>query len=598
MAKVTRTKLARGTKLTPDHTHGLLTNAAAQMNAATVATEQLEASESTFRINWYIPYLSTDFPFGKNLGVSSSLESLQKFCIPFTLPPTQDYFDADGSGGKLTRGQPSLVLEEVSFSFDQRGEAAAIISSRAPDGTVSPDADKLDFEEIRAYDMDISLVEKDQLYFDSGQVDYRASKVVFNAPISSLSFAGNDLRFNPFTVTEINAAISPFKTYAFVLSAPLLDIDASVAPAKARAHAIVSAHISLKVRSVLLPRDVYSALSPVQNLPSKDANLSVRSPTAIGQTVAITTPAAGSNIVANSTPDGVTRNMEHVTSEFRHKLSGGVDEFCETSARQMLQNDSGYEVIAIPLLNNRVMGGIVSAYALANEPWGTSTSAIWDRSVVPLNYPMVIHHVVLAWNWQKFYCTGAAPMVPDVGETVPGGVSGTGNGFVVEVGLGIGEGIQSDEFNYQQVASHTLTEPYVATNGYPAATWDSRLIDRVTCNQGVGNGALRPTAGVNDPQNWEWELHQMDIINAAAPYLGNGYYTNGRPFFAGKSWAPTQGRNNVSTGALSAVAGREQFLEARVKITYGGGAFPNNDEVISGYQGHWIYVIGKKYLTR
>ena len=54
----------------------------------------------------------------------------------------------------------------------------------------------------------------------------------------------------------------------------------------------------------------------------------------------------------------------------------------------------------------------------------------------------------------------------------------------------------------------------------------------------------------------------------------------------------------MSTGALSAVAGREQFLEARIKITYGGGAFPSNGEVISGYQGHWIYVIGKKYLTR
>ena len=140
MAKVTRTKLARGTKLTPDHTHGILTDAAAQMNASTIAVEQLEASESTFRINWYFPYLGTDFPFG--FHTTSALDTRQKFCIPFTLPPTQDYFDADSSGEKLTRDQPQLVLEEVSFSFDQRGEGAAIIGHRNDNGTVSTNAGK------------------------------------------------------------------------------------------------------------------------------------------------------------------------------------------------------------------------------------------------------------------------------------------------------------------------------------------------------------------------------------------------------------------------------------------------------------------------
>ena len=595
MAKVTRTKLARGTKLTPEHTHGLLNNAATQINSANVSVEQLEAEESAFRINWYFPYLSTDFPFGLHTNVS--LDTKQKFCIPFTLPPTQDYFVASSSGENLTRDQPQMVLEEVSFSFDQRGEGAAIVGHHNDDGTVQTNAGKLDFEEIRAYDMDISLVEKDQYFFNSSQADYRPSKVVFNAPMSSLSFSGNDLRFNPFTVTEINAAISPYKTYAFVISAPLLGVDPTAVPAKTREHAIVSAHISLKIRSKLIERDTHSASSPVQNLPTKDTNLAVRSPTAIAQAVSITTPAAGADIVADSNAAGVSKNIEHITSEFRHKLSGGVNEFCETDARQILKDDAGYEVIAIPLLNNRTMGGVVSAFALANEPWG-STNAIWDRSVVPLNYPMVIHHVILAWNWQRFFTTATPAPSPAVAGQVPGVLSGTGNNFVVNVGLGIGHGIQSDGFGYQQISSHTMSEPWVSATGLPSANWDSRVIDRITCNGPSGNGASRVSAGVNDPQNWEWELHQMEIINAAAPWLGKGYYTNGRPFFAGKSWSPTQARNNVSAGAASAVGGKEQFLEARIKITYGGGAFPANGEVISGYQGHWMYVIGKKYLTR
>ena len=119
MAKVTRTKLARGTKLTPEHTHGLLNNAATQINSANVSVEQLEAEESAFRINWYFPYLSTDFPFSLHTNVA--LDTKQKFCIPFTLPPTQDYFVASSSGENLTRDQPQMVLEEVSFSFDQLG---------------------------------------------------------------------------------------------------------------------------------------------------------------------------------------------------------------------------------------------------------------------------------------------------------------------------------------------------------------------------------------------------------------------------------------------------------------------------------------------
>ena len=87
MAKVTRTKLARGTKLTPDHTHGMLADCATQLNSANISVEQLEASESTFRVNWNVPYLATNFQFDYD---TSDSRRYQKFCIPFTLPPAQD----------------------------------------------------------------------------------------------------------------------------------------------------------------------------------------------------------------------------------------------------------------------------------------------------------------------------------------------------------------------------------------------------------------------------------------------------------------------------------------------------------------------------
>jgi hypothetical protein len=42
MAKVTRTRLARGTKLTPDHIHVPLQSIATEINSANIESEQLQ----------------------------------------------------------------------------------------------------------------------------------------------------------------------------------------------------------------------------------------------------------------------------------------------------------------------------------------------------------------------------------------------------------------------------------------------------------------------------------------------------------------------------------------------------------------------------
>lgn len=613
MAKITRTRLARGTKLTPDHIHGGLASAAAQMNAGTVDIEQLEARSGSFRINLHVPYLASDYPFSE--GASAVLGSGGfAYCIPFTLPPTQDMFSADQSDGfMVSEDQPAIVLEEVSFSFDQRAEGAAIVDHRLSSGEVDPDRGKMDFEELRAYDLDLSLLEKDQTYFGNDQV--RFDKVIFSAPVSNLLVAGNVTRFNPFSVTDINASLSPFKTYAFSISAPLLGRDSTASPAKTRSHALVSVSISLKVRSTLQKRDAHSApASPIQNLPTKDTDLSIRTPTSIAQTVGILSPVAGDPISADDGNLGVSVNMERIDTEFRHKLKGGIDSDCETSARQMLANDAGYEVIAIPLMNNRAMGGIVSSMA-TEEPYTNINNQLWDRTVIPIHYPMVIHHVVLAWNWNRFVTTDSnpphAPAAPAL--FVPGVASGAAADFRVHVGLAMGRGLRGDEQDYQQIAELEIFEPYLATSGLPSlANWDNNLIDRLSCNTNqfdlaggpgsssrYGNGAWRPVAGAAQPLYWEWELHQVPIINngAGGSFSGQGYHLNGRPFFVGKSWSATGTRNNISPGIAPATEGNEQFLEARMKISY-GAVFPATNEVVTGYQGHWLYVIGKKFLTR
>lgn len=605
MAKVTRKRLARGTKLTADHIQTPLADIAAQLNTGAIEHEQMEGDSGSFRINLHIPYLAGDFPFAEqapsNVGGNATVPEFAAFAIPFTLPPTQEMFDAQsGAPFVINESQPHMVLEEVSFSFDQMAEPTAIKDHCEDDfdrlGVV--DSGKMDFDQVSAYDLSISLLEKPQEYFEQNP-SYFFQKTVFSAPVSAQLFQSDVRRFNPFLVEKINATISPFKTYAFLIKAPALGTRASK-PATRKTHALVSVQISMKIRSTLMQRDLYhAALNPLQNWPTKDSHIAPRSPADVGQPTVVTPPAAGAAILADtgSADTSVSLVMGKVDEVFRKGLKGGVDTFCEPETKQVLLDDSCYEVIALPLMNNRRYGGIASRH-VTDEPYCANQNAdIWDRRVFPLHYPFAIHHVVLAWNWNRFTILDpAATHNATTATNVP-----ASNTFTVDVGVGIGEGIRSDGFGYQQVAALQLQNP--AAPHQPSATWSSTMFDRMNANPGefkdggnayLGNGAMRPGVGLTGNFIWEWELHSVPLVRGADN--GTGYFTQGPPVFAGKSWTPTSFRTNIG-GIASAVAGREEFIEVRMKIS-DTAPFPSNDDVVSGYQGHWIYIIGKKFLTR
>lgn len=597
MAKVTRKRLARGTKLTPDHIQTPMLSIATELNNATVSQEQLEANDGTFRVNMHIPYLASDFPFSKDEQLAAHImQEFAAYSIPFTLPPTQDMWSATSAGYTLSENQPRFVLEEVSFSFDQRGEPCAIKDQLKDNYDVEAIdvSGNMDFDMVDSYELAIAMVEKPQEYF--GESKFNFQKTIFNAPLSYQLFQADTRRFNPLIVTGINASISPFKTYAFTIRAPALGQTGSK-PATRKSQALVSVQVSLKIRSTLMPRDVYSAGNVLQNWPTKDSNLATRSRNALGMNISITPPNPGEAILADTGSDAkaVSSVMESVDSEFRHKLGGGVDQNCEAFSLQQLIDDASYEVMCVPLMNNRRFGGIISRY-VNEEPYCTSAAGpIWDRRIVPIYYPMSIHHVILAWNWNRFY-------VADLG-VAPGETAGTNvpsqNTFTVDVGVGMGEGLRSDAHGYEQIASLQLVNP--ANPHQPSATWSAKMIDRCSANAGEhvqggvnyqSNGAVRPSASTTGNFNWEWELHSMPLVGSG----GSGYDAQGKPIFVGRSWSPTQVRTNIDGGA-SAVLGREEFLEVRMKISDSAG-FPVNDEVVSGYQGHWVYIIGKKFLTR
>ena len=138
--------------------------------------------------------------------------------------------------------------------------------------------------------------------------------------------------------------------------------------------------------------------------------------------------------------------------------------------------DSCYDVIAVPLMQNRRQMIIKSGNDVLDEPYidagAAGTQVLADRRIIPITDPMVVHHVILGWNWQvctqSNQGTGASTLFQ-----IPASA-----GFRVDVGVGIGTGLQSDSFYYQQIASHSMIAPnYVANGG--VTTWYDKVIDRI-----------------------------------------------------------------------------------------------------------------------
>ena len=101
------------------------------------------------------------------------------------------------------------------------------------------------------------------------------------------------------------------------------------------------------------------------------------------------------------------------------------------------------------------------------------------------------------------------------------------------------------------------------------------------------------------PRWWDWELHQVPLGGSG----GAGYFAQGKPIFIGKGWSPTWARTNMATGpAAPTTGGSEQFIEVRMRMrdtaqTMQTGPSAGTLTMYSGYQGHWVYLIGKKTVV-
>jgi len=616
VAKITRKRLARGTKLSPDHVTAPLEDAATELEGINIDRSQMQAPMAPFCVNLSLPYLGHEaYPAGT-------------ITVPFVLPPLQENFSKQDIGGGLynplySPDTPQTKLKSVSFSFDQRAEPAAIVShlwteSGTPDTTglygYSTEQGKLSFEDAERLDITLSIHDKDQYIFGN-TYPHQLHSPIWSTTIPASALMGASLRANPFIQTDIDITVNPYKTLVFKLECPGLDDSGNN-----RFLCLPAVEVSMKFVCELMPRD--TGENTVQNIPDRTGAGGSKWGAKTGPTVTIGTPASGTAIEADEA-DGVGYNITAIDDEFREKLDGGYDRYADAPPTEVVKHDAAYDVIAVPLFQNSAHGGVgANPTYLATMPYvGTRASptagaGLFDRRVVPIHHSYTVHHMILAWNW--------TPWRPLAGKhPIDNGVINDADqaAFVVapsqdiglKVGVGIGTGDGADHFGYDQLGTIALTDPnnYAAGVTNPDGGWGvgSTLIDRITSTSAPPTvHIMGPLGAAVGARKWNWELHSIPIN----PTSGGrpGYYDQGYPAFVGPGWTNTKARSSLD-GTAAPTKGAEQWIEVRANLyptdpsesldavtgqfTATLGDLPT---ILVGYGGCYVYLICKKSLTR
>ena len=568
MSKVTTKRLSRGIRMLRGHVVGQLKTLLDTPRLAQVSTENLTADKGTFRINLHVPVMK-----GQNTGSTDHLP----IWVPFTLPPTQEFFttptpDADGNF-------PRAVLTEIGFSFDQRSEAAAITRD---DTSVPVIEGKLDYEEVGRLGVKVSLYSKEMTHWSSNAPKHIEERILsFDLP--NTAYSSPRFRLNPATQSNLSIPIEPLRTY-------LLEIDcAGLTDTAKHPLQLNSILVSLKFEQQLMGRDVnYGGSVSVQNMPTSHNG---QLPTSSASITEPTTASEPIRAGVGGTGTGIQTAFETIDGFFRRLLQGGYHDRRGVTATQQILQDASYEVIAVPLFGNTegvystVAGSppVANGVTSVNMPYEPSLNGhMFDMRRIPIRYPFVLHHVIAVQNW--------SPNAKDVLVRTPGVAT-----FINKVGVGIGCGHHAELAGWNSCA--------YAEWGAVGSAKAAYLIDSVNRNDSA-------------PQkNLGFDMVRVPLVGSTANgTIGTGYadtggtYPNGKPIFIGSSSSANQARSALADGvagavpASRAIEGKEQWIEVRWLIsdtTFKFNTAPEytNQDILIGNGGNWVFLIGKKHLA-
>tara|TARA_Y100000593_G_scaffold91276_1_gene179646 strand:- start:374 stop:2053 length:1680 start_codon:yes stop_codon:yes gene_type:complete len=551
MSKISRKKLAKGVKLTTDHIYQPLTDIGSSI---AVPTDRMKCPNGVFRLNFSVPVINhgvsktkSDYHVAQPAPPAAPREMNAAECIPFILPPLQEFFDAT-EPRNTTKDTPSITLEEISISFDTRGEAAAIRFGK--------DAN-LDYSSIDKSSIQVSIVEK-----PISKTLVKPTREVESIKIDHIMMDNIIDRQNPFVIDNLGRPIDPYGAYLLKIEAN----DLHVLGVGATPIQIVSLHISLKFKHPLVAR---ASSDLIQNAPDK--------PAPSRETINIQVPATDTVVAADGN-EGVQDEIKRIDDLFINRLQAGMGKDGAEGAYSHLRADSSYEVIAVPMWGNFGKYQIVTS-ANVKDSMYFSAGSVCDRRIISINYPLIIHHVIAACNYTDVFCGGSAATLTTI-PVMPG------SHFTHKVGVGLGSGVRSDFAGYQEIA-------YLEFAANAAAT--PNTIDRMISHH---NSSM-----CYGP----WEFETWNIPIHATPTPGVGFGTQGQPYYVGRSSSNTSTRTmvgdplNPGQATAPATEGREQWVEVRWSLNSSGVGGTLNDptanELYVGSGGNWVYLICQKPLV-
>ena len=556
MAKISRNTMAKGLKLLRQYVYDPLTAAAALMSTPSIQAANMQQATGSFRVLFNWPVI--DWRMFREVSASTNASFFSTLGVPFMLPPLQEFWNADGKPGPNT---PRVTLNEITISFDQRAEAAGIR------GDAGANYGWVDASIIGQYELEVRLLEKlPNLY--GGVAAGVPDREIYSTTIPSIAFSSATGRLNPFVLSNLRVEVNPYRVYLLQVLAKGMNTGNNAM--------LVSLTVALRFRHPIVLRDqnpgAFPASVAVQNMPA-------HSGAKVGPTVTISTPAAGAPI-ASDAASGVHTQFNVIDALLRAKLDGGYTKDSNTPQTEAILDDATYEVIAVPCWSAVGSEGAMTAANASQIPYSGApphTGPACYRHIVPIQYPLVIHHVMATCNYGKPPIAGGTGLANRP----------TSPTIAYDVAVLIGRGLRGDQTDYQQVA-------------------------RLVFQPGDGNGvvdyvksAIKNTLNGGPVPVYDYEVRSIPLVQPGAPN-GQSFYPQGSPFFVGWATNNTSARSNCGdAGGASAAPitqGGEQFIEVRWSIgdTVGlatiaaGGAAPTGDDTYTGMGGHWVFIIGKK----
>ena len=448
----------------------------------------------------------------------------------------------------------------------------------------------------------------------SGNTTSAVATEVYSQVFPAAALAGG---VNPILGSGLNIAFNPYHTYVAALYAPDLHdsrsaFDADIQVPKwefphakgltgaqeyrfSQHLALLSLWINLNFKMQLNVRDAQGGSDTlIQNLPQHDGTKSETS-------FSTSAPVAGDPVSADDSSKGISTRIESLDKIVQDKLKGGFSSFfSELHDYETLQDDSGYEIIAVPMMQGFPHGQL-TVRDLEHLPYTTLDldSRFYDRRLIPIPHNLHVHHVVACLNFtghkvEATQTSGSTTVAPfdDVPASPRAASVITYDGvkmprvwngkplYNYEVGVGMIQGPASDNLDYQQIAyvDFEYTRERASPYGSPF------LIDVVD----LGLGALYPgEADGSYDKFFEQALISVPLVGTGA--TGTGYFNNdsgvagaveklfqGKKIFVGGTTSAqasdtgTPNRSGIGDGGgsmgPSATKGQEQFLEVRMAV--------------------------------